>query len=91
MIVKFPVRDEALDEMMYALDKAFSAIAELSASLDEIEAKALNLQEAFDSRVQALAHRLGGLEHVPLEYLLYTSLDEQIVDVMEKMQWTETT
>lgn len=91
MIIEFPVRNENLDELIKALDIAFDALASVSSQLDLLEQKAKNLQDIYDREVQALAHRLGGLENVPVEYLLYTSLDTEILEVMEKLQWKETT
>ena len=89
-IVKFPTKDDNLEDLIPLLDKTFDAIVEMSTHLEELEAKALELQQLFDEKVSALAHRLGGLENVPVEYLIYTSLDDKVIETLEKLQWKET-
>lgn len=90
-VVKFPTKDDNLEELIPLLDKAFSAIVEMSEHLEKLEASALELQQLFDEKVSALAHRLGGIENVPVEYLIYTSLDDKVIEAMERLQCKETT
>lgn len=92
-VIKFPVRNARLEEIMEVMDVAYNKMASVNTELSTLEDTTHDLQHLFDSEIKALAHRLGGMGNVPVDYLLYTTLDSEIIDLVQKQmgdQWKTT-
>ena len=89
-VVQFKPRDSHLEEVIEVLDIAYEKMANLQAELDKLEEAAENLQESYDRELKAMATRLGGMEHCPVDYLLYTTLDSDVIQTIEEKLWKET-
>ena len=89
-ILKFKPRDTHLEQCIEVLDIAYEKMASLQMELDELERAAENLQESYDRELKAMAHRLGGIENCPVDYLMYTTLDSDVIKTIEEKLWKET-
>ena len=89
-VIQFKQRDTHLEECIEVLDIAYEKMASLQMELESLEESAGNLQASYDRELKALAHRLGGIEHCPVDYLLYTTLDTDVIRTIEEKLWKET-
>jgi len=89
-VVQFKARSAALEEVIEILDIAYEKMANLQAELDTLEEAADNLQETYDREIKAMANRLGGMSNMPVDYLLYTTLDSEVIQEIERQLWNET-
>lgn len=89
-VVQFKARSAALEEVIEVMDIAYEKLATLQMEIDSLQDAADGLQEAYDRELKAMAHRLGGIEHCPVDYLLYTTLDSDVIKTIEEKLWKET-
>ena len=89
-VVQFKARSAALEEVIEILDIAYEKMANLQAELDQLEEAAENLQVTYDREIKAMSHRLGGMANMPVDYLLYTTLDSEVIQEIERQLWKET-
>ena len=90
-VVQFKARSNDLDEVLQVLDIAYGKMSDLQAEIDQLEEATQTLQDTYDVELKALAHRLGGMENVPVDYLLYTTLNSEIIEAIDKGLWKEET
>ena len=86
-VVQFKARDTHLEEVIEVLDIAYEKMANLQAELDQLEEAAENLQATYDREIKAMSHRLGGMANMPVDYLLYTTLDSDVIQEIERQLW----
>lgn len=88
-LVQFKQRADNLEEVIKLLDIAYGKLAELQKEFEQLEASTERLQNVYDTELKALAHRLGGIENCPVDYLLYTTLDSDVLKTIEEKLWKE--
>lgn len=88
-VIQFKPKSEDLDATIELLDLAYGKMQAVQDELNKLEEATDRLQELYDEQLKTLAHRLGGIQHCPLDYLLYTSLDSETLKAMEEKLWKE--
>lgn len=83
-VIRFKPRSQNLEECIEVMDVVYDKLSSLQEELSRLQDAADNLQDAYDDELNALAHRLGGIENCPVDYLMYTTLDTEIIKTIEE-------
>lgn len=88
-VIQFKARSADLEEVIQLLDVAYGKLNSLQEELSRLEDAVSSLQEVYDNELKALGHRLGGIENCPVDYLMYTTLDSEVLKTIEEKLWKE--
>ena len=91
-IIKFPIMSADLVEIAEVLEQAHEAEAKLEQDLWALKDKIQDLQNLYNRELESFGHRLGGMKHVPLEYLMHASgelFEKHLEEAMEGL-WNTT-
>ena len=88
-VIQFKQRSDDLEAVIELLDVAYGKLSSLQDDLVRLEEATSSLQQVYDNELKALAHRLGGIENCPVDYLIYTTLDSEVLKTIEEKLWKE--